>query len=239
MAWPLLLIAVLALLTGTTTISAAQSADSAELQLLPQPRRLVDTQPGSGFQGAGQPLDGLTTPRCYQVAGQVGVPANADGVVANLTAVGFSVDGWITLFPAGNPIPDTSNVNFDTDQLAVANLAMVPLGGNGQLCAVGQTGTHLILDVVGYFQSTAPVVGLTCPDTHTLEALQACIVDQSGMPNRTGAYVIPNDAERIDFRSAVRAMLTGPCTSVTLSDSPPHHRVRSFTDESTASSTAS
>ena len=186
MVWPLLLIAVLALLTGTTSMAAAQSTGSAGLQLLPQPRRLVDTQPGSEFQGAGQPLAGLTTPRCYQVAGQVGVPPTADGVVANLTAVGFSVNGWITLFPDGNPIPDTSNVNFDTDEFAVANLVMVPLGANGRLCAVGQTGTDLILDVVGYFQNTAPVVGLTCPDTHTLEALQACIVDQSGMPNRTG-----------------------------------------------------
>jgi hypothetical protein len=140
----LLLVGALLLLPGVALSSAAS-----DITLLPQPRRLVDTQPGSGYPGAGQPLRGLTDPRCYQVAGQVGVPDDAVGVVANLTAVGHSVNGWITLFPAGGAIPDTSNLNFDTDQYAVANLAMVPLGNSGQLCAVGQAGTHLLLDVIG------------------------------------------------------------------------------------------
>jgi hypothetical protein len=75
------------------------------LRLLPLAQRLADTRPGSGYQGAGQPLVGLADPRCYQVAGLVRVPGDATGVLANLTAVGHSTDGWITAFPAGAPIP--------------------------------------------------------------------------------------------------------------------------------------
>src|SRR5262245_30852601 len=114
-----------------------------DVTLLAQPRRLVDTQPGSGYQGAGQPLAGLSTPRCCQVAGNVGGTGDAQDVVGNVTGVGFSENGWITLYPGGGAIPDTSTLNFDTDQYAIANLATVPLGTDGQVCAVGQAGTNL------------------------------------------------------------------------------------------------
>ena len=201
----------LALLTGVApTLAQAEQ----QMRLLPQPRRLVDTQPGSGYQGAGQALAGFDEPRCYQVAGEVGLPDDAVGVVANLTAVGHSVNGWITLFPAGAAKPDTSNVNFDADLYAVANLAMVPLGGSGRLCAMGQAGTHLILDVVGYFQQ--PGVGLSCPASSTLASLVDCIVDRSGMRDRSGVYVVPTDAERADFGRAAHAMLRGGCAEVVL-----------------------
>ncbi len=225
----------LLLVRGASPVHASQPSGNAELKLLAQPRRLVDTQPGSGYQGAGQALAGLTLPRCYQVAGQVGVPDDAVGVVANLTAVGYSVNGWITLFPAGSAIPDTSNLNFDTDQYAVANLAMVPLGDGGELCAVGQAGTHLILDVVGYFQGAAVDSELTCPTAHTLGTLLTCVVDQSGMRDRSGVYVIPSAAERADFRLAARAMLTGACATIALGETiSSAYRVRTFTDAANA-----
>jgi len=207
------------LLAGATPsfaapLAAGVSAQAGgDVQLLPQPRRLVDTQSGSGFQGAGQPLIGLDSPRCYQVAGQVGVPSDALGVVTNATAVGFSENGWVTLFPSGNPIPDTSTLNFDTDEFAVANLALVRLAQGGRLCAVGQAGTNLILDIVGYI-AAAPTTGLTCPSANTLSALFMCIIDQSGIRDRTGMYVVPSEAERRDFAEIVRSMLHGACSGI-------------------------
>jgi hypothetical protein len=146
------------------------------------------------------------------------------------------VDGWITLFPAGGAIPDTSNLNFDTDQYAVANLAMVPLGDSGQVCAVGQAGTDLLLDVVGYLapEPAAPPAGLTCPAASSLESLMTCIIDQSGMRDRTGVYVIPSDAERADFGLAVRAMLGGACADIVLGGTlTGRYRIRSLTDATT------
>jgi hypothetical protein len=224
----------LGIVMSALPVAAAQVSDHADLSLLPRPRRLVDTQPGSGYQGAGQPLRGLTDPRCYQVAGQVGVPADAVGVIANVTAVGFSVNGWITLFAAGDAIPDTSNLNFDTDQYAVANMAMVRLGSGGGLCAVGQPGTHLILDVIGYLRGEPVSAGLTCPTASTLDTLLSCVLDQSGMRDRSGGYVVPSAAERADFRLAARALLRGTCSNDALGATLARvYRVRAFTDVST------
>ncbi len=214
---------------------AAQTSAPAGLQLLAVPRRLVDTRPGSAFQGAGQPLTGLTDPHCFEVAGRLGVPEDAQAVAANLTAVDYSEDGWITLFPDGGPIPETSNLNFDTDQSAVANLVMVPLGEGGRVCAVGQDATHVILDVVGYLNPETPAHGLSCPRAHTLDSLLTCIVDQSGMRDRSGVYVIPDDAQRGEFGSAARQMLQGRCGTIALGEAlASAYRVSSFTDVSTS-----
>jgi hypothetical protein len=226
--------------TTTTTVTNAapreggESAPDAELKVLPQPRRLVDTQPGSGYQGAGQALTGLTEPHCFHIAGQVGVPSTATAVMATLTAVGYSVNGWITLFAAGDEIPDTSNLNFDVDQYATASLTLVPLGDDGQVCAVGQAGTHLLLDVVGFLAPPPAASGLTCASAATLESLLTCIVDQSGMRDRTGVYVIPSEAARAEAKLAARAMLSGICTSAVLGDAlAPSYRLTRFTDAST------
>ena len=220
-----------AALSAGPTVVFGQSADRADLRVLPQPRRLVDTQPNSGFQGAGHPLSGLTDPACFQVAGEAGIPDDASALMANLTAVGYQVDGWITMFPAGAPVPDTSNLNFDTDVNATANLVLVPIGDLGQVCAVGQSGTHLLLDVVGYLQPVSSARGLTCPRARRLESLLTCVVDQSGMRDDSGAYVIPNDAQRTDFGTATRAMLAGGCGEIVLGASLAGvYRVAPFTD---------
>jgi hypothetical protein len=219
---------VLALLFGLLPPTVTASDD---LRVLPQPRRLVDTRPGSGNQGEGRPLTGLTDPECFQIAGQVGVPDDATALVANLTALGFAEDGWVTMFPAGAAIPDTSNVNLDTGQNAIANMILVPIGDLGQVCAVGEAGTHLLLDVVGYMQPEVSATGLTCPRARQLESLLRCVVDQSGMRDRSGVYVIPTDAERADFGVAARAMLDGACAQIVLGPTLSGvYRVAGFTD---------
>src|SRR5215471_15545545 len=232
--------ALMALCVAVLPVSAAysmeaphfsQAAERSDLHVLPQPRRLVDTEPDSAYQGAGQPLAGLTDPVCFQIAGEVGIPDNASAFVANLTAVGYQENGWITMFPSGAPIPDTSNLNFDTDQYATANMVLVPIGDLGEVCAVGQSGTHLLLDVVGYVQPTSPVQGLACPRARRLESLLTCIVDQSGMRDRSGVYVIPTDAQRTDFGAAARTMLGATCGEIAPGTSLDGlYRITTFTD---------
>jgi hypothetical protein len=227
---------VVILLSTDVVVSAGptglgQQAERTDLHVLPQPRRLVDTQPDSGYQGAGHPLSGLTNPACFQVAGELGVPDDASALMANLTALGYQEDGWITMFPAGASVPDTSNLNFDTDVNATANLVLVPIGDLGEVCAVGQSGTHLLLDVVGYMQPVSAVRGLTCPRAHRLESLLTCIVDQSGMRDESGVYVIPTDVQRADFGTAARAMVGGACGDIALGASLSGvYRVSPFTD---------
>ena len=128
----------------------ANTGASGPVQLLSQPARLVDTRAGSGYLGAGTPMQGYGTPICYALAGQAGIPANATGVVLNITTAQHPGDGYVTLFPAGGSLPSTSNINFAASQYAIANGATVKLGTGGQVCALGAPGVQLILDAVGY-----------------------------------------------------------------------------------------
>jgi hypothetical protein len=94
------------------------------------------------------------TTRCFTVAGQSGIPSDAAGVVLNLTALGPTGQGWLTLFPNGQSVPATSTLNFQANQFAIANNATVRVGTSGQVCVnAGQAGTNVLLDAVGYVPS--------------------------------------------------------------------------------------
>jgi hypothetical protein len=120
----------------------------AQLALLPQPQRVADTRTSGGPIASG-------TSRCFAIGGQAGVPSAATGVVVNVTAVQYGAQGWLSLYPAGQPVPATSTLNFDPDEYAIANGTVVGLTG-GQLCVnVGTVNSapgsaQVAIDVVGY-----------------------------------------------------------------------------------------
>ena len=129
-----------------------------------KPLRLVDTRGGIG--GVTGPVAGGST-KIFTVAGAgtlaSSIPADAVAVVGNLTAVGWNVSGWLTIFPAGvpyNPNADPSSMNFSGGAYAWANSFIVGLGTgntNGGKVAVyvgtlGSGSTHFILDITGYIQ---------------------------------------------------------------------------------------
>jgi hypothetical protein len=130
--------------TGYLTANAL-----AQLPMLVSPQRLVDTRTSGGPIATG-------TSRCFPVAGQVGIPATATGVVLNVTAVGYGTQGWLSAYPSGQAVPATSTLNFDVSEYAMANSSIVALGSNGQLCVnVGTVNSapgtaQVVLDVVGY-----------------------------------------------------------------------------------------
>jgi hypothetical protein len=76
--------------------------------------------------------------------------------VLNLTAVGYGRQGWLTAYPAGQAVPATSTLNFDTTEYAMANGAVMAVGTGGQVCVnVGTVNSapgsaNIIVDVVGY-----------------------------------------------------------------------------------------
>ena len=82
-------------------------------------------------------------------------------VTDRIQAAGYNAKGWVTTYPAGQAVPATSSINFDTTEYAMANNTVVRLGTNGQVCAsVGTVnsapgGSHVILDVTGYVSGLA------------------------------------------------------------------------------------
>jgi hypothetical protein len=90
------------------------------------------------------------------VTGICGVPATAKAVAVNVAAVQPAAEGFLTLYPTGEPAPSASTVNFRAG-IVRTNNAIARIGTGGQLTVVygvasGSATTHFILDVNGYFE---------------------------------------------------------------------------------------
>ncbi len=82
--------------------------------------------------------------------GSAGVPVTATAVIANITVTGSTAGSFVTAWPAGEAKPNASNLNFGPGA-TVANLSVVKLS-NGQLSLATAVGsTHVVVDVLGYF----------------------------------------------------------------------------------------
>jgi hypothetical protein len=97
---------------------------------------------------AGQVAPGSTL--TLQIAGVGGVPADATGVVLNLTATVADGAGYVTAYPAGDTKPDASVINYSAGE-DVANMVTAQLGAGGALAIFNnQANVHLVADVAGY-----------------------------------------------------------------------------------------
>src|SRR6478736_2788703 len=88
------------------------------------PARLLDTRAAGAA-----PDDGSTTR--VPVAGRAGVPGDATAVALNVTATDTTAPGFVTVWPAGLPRPEASNLNVEGAGQTVPNLVIVPLGEGG------------------------------------------------------------------------------------------------------------
>ena len=123
------------------------------------PGRRLDTRfpaPPQGLTGAFK--SGL--PRTLVIEPYQGVPTNATAITGNLTAVGSTSNGLLSMtqatLPAGTP-PTTSTLNFPKGDIR-ANGVTGPLtdpAGTVGLVFLGSSSaqtTHVILDLTGYFR---------------------------------------------------------------------------------------
>jgi len=118
------------------------------------PVRLLDTRFDNGLSGTFK----AGTPRSVQITGRGDVPAGAKAISANLTVVGQTGAGYVTLSPVSTADPATSTINFPVGDTR-ANGVTVPLSPTGKVSAVYKAPpgkvTHLILDVTGYYVADA------------------------------------------------------------------------------------
>ena len=116
------------------------------------PCRVLDTRNAIGAFGG--PALSAGGARTFVIAGQCGIPATALSVSANVTVSAPTSGGFLSVYPAGSPVPPSSTINFATGQTR-ANNAILSLGPSGDITAAsGQpSGTvQFILDVTGFFQ---------------------------------------------------------------------------------------
>lgn len=133
---------------------------------LTAPRRLVDSRAdgqttdddvvGFGYRRAGTTLE-------FPVSGRAGIPEEATAVALNVTAVGASDPGFLTLHPRNSRRPNASNVNYYAGGVG-ANTVIAAVGGEGRICLYTSANTDVIVDVAGYFVGEPPAdTGTRCP----------------------------------------------------------------------------
>lgn len=116
------------------------------------PVRIMNTRPGSVNVGTDPRPFGEGETRTLQVAGRNGIPEDATAVVINFTVDRPTEWSFLTVWPSGEPRPDTSNLNWNTANETRANLSTLRLGDNGALDVFNAFGTTDVLaDVTGYF----------------------------------------------------------------------------------------
>jgi hypothetical protein len=132
---------------------------------------------GTGFTATAAPvrfLDSRETTRIAAgtskellVAGDKGIPADAKAMAMNVTAVGASADGFMTVYPCGEPVPVASNLNY-TKGRDIANSVLAKPGVGGKVCFFSDKAVDIVVDVSGYFGASSafdPIVPLRDLDT--------------------------------------------------------------------------
>jgi hypothetical protein len=143
-------------LGGLDFASATVSAGERSVFVPVVPCRLVDTRPAPSTVGdRGVPI---VKDEQFQVLvrgkrGNCNVSPGATAVVLNVTAADARGDGFLTVWPAENERPNTSNLNFSNRQAPVANAVTVKIDSQGAIkFSTSSSSLNVIADVVGYFE---------------------------------------------------------------------------------------
>ena len=72
----------------------------------------------------------------------------------NVTATQAEDNGFLTVYPNGQPLPVASNVNY-TAGADVPNLVVATLGTDGSINIFSEDATHVIVDIFGWFGTNA------------------------------------------------------------------------------------
>lgn len=206
--------------------------DSGELSLqLLTPLRVLDTRSATsiytGRLGAGQVIE-------IPISSIPGVAASARAVLANVTSVGSSAGGFVTVFPCEAMAPNTSSLNYAAG--AVVPSAVVSALGSGRLCLVSNQRTHLVVDLLGVWLPAAGSTptdptepppdmpedpGMDSPDASPPSADASAATDAGASPSDSGAATARDAASGLDGSDAQPPAVNGcGCRAPNAPDAP-------------------
>ena len=184
--------------------------------------RMADTRADAStvdgqFSSSGA-LSGGSTFR-LQIAGRGGVPSDATGAIVNVTAVGASQAGYLTVHQCGTSTPNASNVNY-LRNAASMNTALAALDREGSLCVYTSATTELVVDVQGFVQrGTVESVGLapapTNPATNTATTIAATVTTVAPSTTTTVAPTTTSTTVAPTTTSTTTTTTVAPTTTST------------------------
>jgi hypothetical protein len=141
------------------------------------PDRLTDTR----LQGAA----GLVAHNPLRV--QMPASIAGDAAILNVTAIGGSLPGFVTVYRCGDPVPGTSNVNFPAWGV-VPNLVVAQPDADGWVCLYSNQPADLVVDLFGGLDPSAvalhtPTRAIDTRDAATTPAAGSVITAATGAPN--------------------------------------------------------
>jgi hypothetical protein len=98
----------------------------------------------------------------------VPMPAGAEAVVLNVTAVRGAAPGFLVAYACGTEVPDTSNLNFVATD-AVAGSVYAPVGDDGTVCIHSNQPVDVVVDLLGTFSATGDLAFQAAAPTRTLD----------------------------------------------------------------------
>jgi LPXTG-site transpeptidase (sortase) family protein len=116
-----------------------------------RPVRVLDTR----AEGSLNPIADRLKPRAgatleVVTGGKETVPTNVAGVAMNVTVAHANAPGFVTVWPAGSPLPGVSNVNTSRRGQITANHVVVATSLRGVALRTSES-THLLADITGWF----------------------------------------------------------------------------------------
>lgn len=118
------------------------------------PCRLFDTRPAPRTIGPRSTPLGAGETVTFTVRSLCGVPAGANAAVMNVTAINPTASSFLTVFPADQPRPNASNLNWVAGQGPTPNQVTVGLSSDGRIKLFNGLGTvNVFADVVGYTET--------------------------------------------------------------------------------------
>jgi hypothetical protein len=140
--------------TWVRLASVANGALGGVITYLSTPVRLLDARTSSSSGLVNRGALGGNEVYTFAVAGLggSGIPNSAQGLIGNVTILGPSAAGNLSLFPAGGAVPTVASMTFGTAGLFLANGVNVAIGSGGAINIQNQSDgtTPLVLDAVAF-----------------------------------------------------------------------------------------
>ncbi len=149
--------AAVAVSVGAGGLVATFAATSSPSSFVPiTPCRIMDTRSSGTIGPRNTPLNGGQD-HIIQVRGTNGsctIPADATGVVMNVTSLNATANSYLTVWPTDVARPTASALNWTAGQPPNPNAVTTQLANNGQLSFWIESGrVDLLADITGYYQS--------------------------------------------------------------------------------------
>lgn len=128
---------------------------SSALVTLPVPVRVYDSRPGQPPVAIG-PKSKLVaaTPRTIDCKGNgSGVPAGISSVLLNVVVTGTTTGdpGYLAVYKAGVPFPNTSSLNWSAAGQNVAVTTVSAVDTQSQIAVWAASATDVVIDVIGFY----------------------------------------------------------------------------------------